>query len=274
MKKTLLAAFLLVLAAMPAQGAIVTKEIPYKDGDADLIGYLAYDDKIPAPAPGVVVVHEWWGHDAYVRQRAEQLAELGYVAFAIDMYGLGKFGETPEEARALSTPFRDDRNLMRSRALAGLEVLRSQPMVDPENLAAIGYCFGGTVALELARGGVDLKGVVSFHGGLTTPSPAKPGDIRAEVLALNGADDPTLTAADRQAFLDEMTSAKVAFRMIDYPGATHAFTNPAATDIGRRFDMPVAYNAEADRLSFSEMRDFLARVFSKREAGDGMNVPP
>jgi dienelactone hydrolase len=252
-----------LLSSTAAQAKIVTQIIPYKDGDTALLGYYAYDDTVKPPMPGVVVVHEWWGQNDYARKRAEDLAKLGYAAFAIDMFGANVKAETPDEAGALTKPFYDDRNAMRSRAQAGIDALKKQPQVNIDHLAAIGYCFGGTVALELARGGEDLDGVVAFHAGLATPDPAKLSVVKAEVLALNGADDPMSPPSDRTGFTDEMTRAAVKFESIDYPGATHAFTNPAATEIGKKFKLPVAYNAEADKKSFNKMKDFLKRVVAE-----------
>jgi dienelactone hydrolase len=257
----------LVLAALPqhAQAALVTREIHYKDGDTALTGYLAYDDATKTPAPGILVAHEWWGYNSYVKSRAEQLAKLGYVAFALDMYGTGVTGNTPAEAGALSKPFYDDRAFMRRRALAGLAVLKAQPQVDGKRLGAIGYCFGGGVVLSLARAGADLKGVVSFHGNLATPEPAKPGTVKAQVLELGGADDKFVSQEEKQAFSKEMQAAGVTYKMIDYPGATHAFTNPAATDIGKAFNLPIAYDRQADEQSWQAMKEFFARLFAGKD---------
>jgi len=262
MKKILLALFLF-FASTSAQAALVTKEIPYQDGDVKLTGYLAYDDSIKTPMPGILVIHEWWGYNDYVKMRAQMLAKLGYVAFAVNMYGTGVIANNPDEAKKLSEPFYNDRKMMRTRALAGMAVLTSQPMVDKSNLGVIGYCFGGTVALELARGGTEAKGIVSFHGGLSTPLLAQKGDIKAPVLALNGADDKFVSDKEKQTFRKEMTDAGVNFKSIEYPGATHAFTNPQATEIGQKFNMPIAYNKEADEKSWAEMRSFFAEVFKK-----------
>lgn len=257
----LIAAALLCMA-QPAQAKIVTKEIAYKDGDTALTGYFAYDDATEGKLPGVLVVHEWWGHNDYARKRAEQLAGLGYAAFALDMYGTGVKGDTPDAAGALAKPFYDDRSLMRSRAGAGLAVLTAQENVDASRIAVVGYCFGGTVALEMARGGADVDGVVSFHGGLGTPARAAKGDIRGEILALNGAADPMVPEAERKAFAEEMTAAHVSFKSVDYPGATHAFTNPAADVVARLYGIPVGYDKEADEKSWEEMKAFLTRVLA------------
>lgn len=257
-------ALLLALAfSTPASAAIVTKEVPYKDGETELTGYFAYDDAATAPLPGVIVVHEWWGHNEYARKRAEMIAGLGYAAFAIDMYGTGKSAATPDEAKSLSSPFYENRALMHSRAVAGLNALKAQPQVDAARLGAVGYCFGGTVALELARRGEDLKGVVSFHGGLSAPERAEPGRVKAQVLALNGGDDPMVRQEEKDNFVAEMKAAGVNFKSIDYPGATHAFTNPKATEIGERFSLPVAYNEAADQKSWEEMKKFLGRLLKQ-----------
>ncbi len=257
-----LALLTLLLASTAAEAKIVTREIPYKDGATALTGFLAYDDAI-RHAPGILVVHEWWGYNDYVRMRAQQLAALGYVAFAADMYGTGKFGNNPKEAEALATPFYKDPHLMLTRAEAGLEVLKRQPQVDKDRVGAIGYCFGGSVVLEVARHGADdVRGVVSFHGGLKTSEPAEAGRVTAQVLALNGGADKMVTEKERNNFRKEMTDAGVTFKTVDYPGATHAFTNPKATQIGKRFDMPIEYNEQADKASWVEMQKFFKRIFS------------
>lgn len=256
----LIAAFLLA-GLQPAQAKLVTKEIAYDQAGTKLKGYFVYDDAVKAPMPGVVLFHEWWGYNDYARSRAEQVAALGYAVFAADMYGEGKIAATPEEATKMSKPFYDSRELMRARAHAALQTLMAQPQVDTSKLAAMGYCFGGTVALELGRAKEPLKGIVSFHGGLATPEPAKTGDIKGDVLALNGADDEMVKADEKAAFEKEMNAGMVPHRTIEYPGAKHAFTNPDATEIGEKFNIPVAYNKEADEKSWEEMKTFYQRIF-------------
>ncbi len=256
------AATALFLISQTAKAALVTKEVVYKDGATELTGYLVYDDAFQGSLPGVMVVHEWWGHNDYVRNRADQLAALGYVAFAADMYGTGKLATTPDEAKALSKPFYDDRKLMQSRAAAGLAILAAEPKVLKENIGVIGYCFGGTVALEVARSGADVDGVVSFHGGLGTTSPAQKGVVKARVLALNGKADSMVPESEKMGFVEEMTNAGVDFKSMDYPDAKHAFTNPAATETGKKFGLDVAYNEEADKNSWAEMREFFKKVFT------------
>lgn len=257
---------LALMSLRPAQAALVTQEIAYSHDGVPLVGYLAYDNALTGPLPGVVVIHEWWGQTGYARKRAEQLAGLGYAAFAADMYGERKLAETPTEAAQMSKPFYAARSLMQGRAGAALQALAAQPQVDPAQIAAVGYCFGGTVALEMARAGMPLKGVVSFHGGLDTPAPAQAGVVKAEVLALNGKADEMVTEKQRQDFEREMKAANVAYASIDYAGAKHAFTNPEATELGKKFGMPVSYNEEADKASWEEMRKFLARVLQRQPA--------
>lgn len=252
----LVAAFVL----QPAWAAVQGEEVEYRAGDTTLKGYLAYDDARAGRRAGVVVVHEWWGHNQHTRDSARRLAELGYVALALDMYGEGRRTEHPKDAGQMAGQVRKDRDLMMRRFQAARDFLASQARVDDERIAAVGYCFGGTVVLEMARAGADLRGVVSFHGGLGTEFPARPGSVEAEVLVLNGADDPFVPPDQVRAFEREMREAGASYRVISYPGATHSFTNPAATAVGRKFDMPLEYNAEADHESWAEAQAFLRRV--------------
>ena len=257
------AAALMVLAgANMTKAAVKTEVIEYKHGDVVLEGYLAYDDAASAKRPGVLVCHEWVGHNPYVRKRAEQLAALGYVAFALDMYGKGVQAKSRQDAVAKSSVFKKDRALMRARAGAGLDVLRKHPRVDAKRLAAIGYCFGGTTVLELARGGADLAGVVSFHGDLATPTPEDAKNIKGKVLALHGADDPFVPPRDVAAFEKEMRDAGVDWQLVKYGGAVHSFTNPGA---GRDVKSGAAYDPRADARSWQAMRDFFAELFPARK---------
>lgn len=265
MKYALLVLAALVLAT-PAKAALVTRDITYQDGDTKLTGHYTYDDAVKGPRPGVLVVHEWWGNNDYSKHRAEQLAGLGYAAFALDMYGDGKTADNPDAATKLSKPFYDDRSLMLRRAEAGLKTLEDQPEVDKSRLGVIGYCFGGAVALQMARSGEDVKGVVSFHGNLSSPEQAVAGRVKAQVLALNGGDDKFVPQQERDNFVKEMKDAGVTFRSIDYPGAVHAFTNPAATDLGKKFNLPIAYNESADKQSWEEMKKLFATLFAEKPA--------
>jgi len=249
---------LIVAAAFLLGGChkIKTQMVEYKDGATTLEGYLAYDESLKTPRPGILVVHEWNGLGKYVMGRADQLAKLGYVAFAPDIYGKGVRPAGFEACMAESNKYKNNRALMRRRAKAGLEVLRGSDRVDPHSLAAIGYCFGGTVALELARSGAPLDGVISFHGGLDTPNLKDAKKIKGRVLVLQGgADDYTLKQVP---VIDkEMKAAKVDYKMVIYPGAKHGFTNPENKDL----KSGVFYDAAADKGSWEEMKKFFGEIF-------------
>ncbi len=259
MSKVLLL-LLALLAPTLTQAAIETKAIEYQQGDTRLVGYLAYPKDAKGPLPGVLVVHEWLGLNDYAKRRAEQLAELGYVALAADIYGDGKIAANREEAGKLAGSYKQDRPLLRARVAAGLATLKTQSGVAPGKVAAIGYCFGGTTVLELARSGADLAGVVSFHGGLDTPAPQDAKNIRAKVLALHGADDPYVPADQVAAFENEMRQAGVDWQLVAYGGAVHSFTNPAS---GSDNSKGAAYNASADARSWVAMQQFFKELFAK-----------
>jgi dienelactone hydrolase len=227
-------------------------------------GYLAFDENIKGPRPGVLVVHEWWGLNDYARMRARMLAELGYTALAIDMYGDDKVAAHPADAQKFSSEVLQNFAVAKARFLAGMELLKEKPFVDPTRIAAIGYCFGGGIVLNMARQGVDLQGVVSFHGSLSPVQPAQPGVVKARILVLHGDADRFTTPEQIAAFKKEMEEAKVDYRFISYPGATHSFTNPDADKIAQKFNMPIAYNAEADRKSWEEMKQFLTEIFERK----------
>ena len=248
----------MLVSAGTANAAVQTKMVEYRHGDVVLEGYLAWDDALQGRRPGVLVVHEWTGLGDYAKMRARKLAEMGYVALAVDMYGKGIRPKTPQEAAAQAGIYKQDRALMRGRMQAGLDVLRGNPLCDPKRMAAIGYCFGGTCVLELARSGADIAGVVSFHGGLDTPMPADAKNIRCKVLVLHGGDDPHVPRKDVDAFEDEMRAGGVDWQLVVYGGAVHSFTNPAS---GNDKSKGVAYNAEADRRLWEAMKAFLAEIF-------------
>jgi dienelactone hydrolase len=250
-----------VLAAGTVQAAVRSQDVEYRHGDVVLQGYLAWDDAVTGTRPGVVVVHQWMGLTDYEKGRARQLAELGYVAFAVDMYGKGVRAKNAQEAGALAATYRNDRALMRARARAGLDALMASELCDKGRVAAMGYCFGGTVALELARSGAPLAGTVSFHGGLDTPNPDDARNIHGAVLALHGADDPFESAEQVRAFQEEMRNAKVDWQMNIYGGAVHAFTDPSA---GNDPSRGAAYNEKADKRSWEAMRAFFAEVFKQK----------
>jgi len=249
---------LLLAGASVATAEVRTKVVEYKHGDAVLEGYLAWDDAIKGKRPGVLVVHEWTGLGSYAKMRAEKLAGLGYVAFAIDIYGKGIRPKTPQEAGAQAGIYKSDRQLMRARALAGLNVLLGNEMCDTKRVAAIGYCFGGTTVLEIARSGADIAGVVSFHGALDTPNPGDAKNIKCKVLALHGGDDPYVPRKDVEAFEDEMRAGGVDWQLNAYSGAVHSFTNPEA---GNDNSKGAAYNAKADRRSWDAMKLFFVEIF-------------
>jgi dienelactone hydrolase len=251
---------LALLFSMQASAEIKTRTIEYRQGDTVLEGFLAYDTAGPARKPGVLIVHEWTGLGPYVKSRAEQLARLGYVAFAADIYGKGVRPNNPKDAGATAAIYKNDRTLLRERVNAGLEELRRQQGIDSGRIAAIGYCFGGTTVLELARSGADVKGIVSFHGGLDTPSPQDAKNIRSKVLALHGADDPYVPAEQVKAFEDEMRGGNVDWQLVKYSKAVHSFTNP---DAGNDNSKGAAYNAEADRRSWEEMKSFFKEIFQE-----------
>ncbi len=239
------------------------EEVTYRAGDTNLRGYVAWDANRRGPRPGVIVVHEWWGHTDYVRKRARMLAEEGYTAFALDMYGDGKQANHPADAQKLMMETIRDAEVAKGRFMTAYELLKQHELVEPENIAAIGYCFGGAVVLQMARAGTDLAGVASFHGNLATDSPARPGAVTAKILVLHGADDPLVPQEQVEAFKKEMDAAGVDYTFIAYPGATHAFTNPAATENGKKFNLPLAYNPEVDRQSWAELRQFLRGLFAE-----------
>ena len=242
---------------MNAQATIATEEVEYRDGDAPLKGYLAYDRSKKVRRLGVLIVHDYWGLKPYTKRRAERLAELGYVAFAIDMYGKGKIAKHPEEAAALAGVYKSDQQLMRVRARAGLEVFQKHQLVDTKRIVAIGYCFGGTTALEMVRSGADLVGVVSFHGGLATRDLGDARNIKGKVLVLHGADDPLVPPEEVLAFEDEMRKAGVDWQMVIYGGAVHAFSNPEA---GNDPSLGAAYNEKADKRSWEAMKTFFEEI--------------
>ena len=246
-----------------AEAKVVGQAVEYKAGDTVMRGYLAYDDAAKLPHPGILVVHEWWGVDDYVRGRARQLAELGYTALALDMYGEGRTAQDPQTAGKLSSEISKDIPVAKQRFEAALIFLRKQKHVAPHQIAAIGYCFGGAVVLNMARSGEDLAGVVSFHGNLTASTPAKPGEVHARILVCHGADDPFVPASQVEGFRKEMADAGAKSEIVIYPGAKHSFTNPASTERGQKFKLPIAYNQAADKQSWADMRAFFKSLFGK-----------
>jgi dienelactone hydrolase len=258
--KLLLVVLILLIGGTPVYAELRTQLIEYHDGEVLLEGYLAYDDSFKTKRPGIMVVHEWWGLNQYIKKRTEELARLGYVAFAADMYGKGINTDNPKKAGELAGAYTKDRKLMRSRALAGLRTLSGNSHTDPDHIVAIGYCFGGTTVLELARSGANISGVASFHGGLDTPDPDAAKNIKGSVLVLQGANDPFNPPEKVDAFQDEMRKANVDWQMNIYGGAEHSFTNPDADSFGIK---GVAYNAKADKRSWEALMAFFKELFKE-----------
>jgi dienelactone hydrolase len=252
---------LLLAVSVSAQAAVVGEEVSYQAGDTALKGYLARDTAMQGKRPGILVVHEWWGLNDYARERARQLAELGYVALAVDMYGDGRTADHPDDAGKFASAVSSNLPLMQARFEAARAFLNSQPDVNPEQNAALGYCFGGGVVLAMARSGADLDAVVSFHGSLAGGGAAVPGAVKARILVANGADDPFVTPEQIAAFKADMDAAGADYTFINYPGAKHSFTNPGADAFGEKFGLPLAYNAAADADSWAEMQALLRSVF-------------
>ena len=246
-----------------AKPRIEGKTVTYSADGVVMKGYLAYDRNITGKRPGVLVVHEWWGLNDYARKRARMLGAMGYTALAVDMYGGGKQAMHPDDAGQFSSELMKNFDTAKSRFMAALDFLKQQKTVDPERIAAIGYCFGGGIVLNMARQGVDLKGVASFHGSLAVVKPEKPTPIKAAVRVYNGADDKFIPAEAIEALKKEMADQKVDFRFMNLPGAVHAFTNPEATETGKKFNMPIAYNEAADKTSWADLKVFLAEIFKK-----------
>lgn len=242
---------------------LIEKEVVYSSDSTTLKGFLVYDNNITGKRPGVLVVHEWWGLNDYARKRARMLAELGYTAFALDMFGDGKTANHPNDAQKFASFIFSNIKIGEERFISALDFLKDQETVDSNNIAAIGYCFGGGLVLHMASIGTDLKAVASFHGSLQAVVPPKKGVIEAFLLVCNGADDPFTTEQQIETFKKEMDSADVKYEFINYEGAVHSFTNPGADSLGKKFSMPLAYNEKADKASWQEMEKILKQVFGK-----------
>ncbi len=264
MKKILVVMILLSFFSLEAQAALQTKEIKYKVGENEFTGYLAFDDAISGKRPGILVVHEWWGHDDYARTRANMLAKLGYTAFALDMYGTGKLAKHPEDAKKFMKAAVGQLPEAEKRFKAAYEILLEQKTVDPKNIAAIGYCMGGGIVMHMARTGVvGLNGVVSFHGSFAfaTQTPSLPKPVKAKVLAFTGGADPFVSMESLQAFVKSMTEAGVDFELKSYPGVKHSFTVPGAAEKGKKFSLPLVYDATADKDSWQRTQTFFKGIF-------------
>ncbi|HTP61296.1 MAG TPA: dienelactone hydrolase family protein [Burkholderiales bacterium] len=264
MKTQLLGALLALSLTTPALAAIKETPVTYKDGETTLKGFVVVDTAKKGQRPGIIVVHEWWGITKHMHNEAKRLARQGYVAFIADMYGDAKTADNPKDAGALSGAVMKDPQAMESRFNAARAELAKQPQVDASRIGAVGYCFGGAVVLNMARAGADLAGVAGFHAslGLNTPAPAA-GAVKAKILVLNGADDPFIKKEQYVRFESDLTAAKASFNVITYPGAVHAFTNPEATAMGKKFNLPLRYDAKANKEAEAEATKFFAEVFKK-----------
>ncbi len=252
---------LFYFASCATPSKIEHSEIEYKSGDTTMKGYMAYPaDSSQKLLPGVIVVHEWWGHNDYARKRADMLAEQGYVAFALDMYGQGKQASHPKDAMAFSSAVFQNLELAKKRFNSALETLKSNPRVDKNRIAAIGYCFGGGIVLSMVRMGVDLKAVASFHGSLASPIVAAKGSFEGEAYVFNGAADPMVKPEDITGIKKEFKAAGIELKLKNYDGAQHAFTNPGATAMGKKFGLPLAYNEAADNDSWNTLLNWFDEV--------------
>lgn len=248
----------LLMFASGAAAEVKTQEIDYKQGDTVLQGLIAWDDAAKGQRPGVLVVHEWWGHNEHARNQARRLAEAGYVGFALDLYGKGKVATHPKDAEALVREATRDPAVIVVRFNAARDQPKRDPHVDPEKIAAIGYCFGGGVVLGMARAGADLDAVVAFHGSLAARTPAEKGKIKPRILVLTGAADPMVPPEQVEAFKQEMEAAGAKFEVVSYPGAKHSFTNPDADKAGME---ALGYDADADKKSWAAMLRLFKQVF-------------
>ena len=252
---------LLLFAASQAFAAIKEEPVTYKDGDATLNGFIVYDDAVQGKRPGIVVVHEWWGITPHTRAEARKFAEQGYTAFVADMFA-GKTADNPTDASGLMKGLMGNPAAVQARFTAARAELAKHSTVDASRVGASGYCMGGTVVLNMARGGADLAAVAAFHPSLGGYKAAS-GPVKSKVLVLNGADDPFNKPDQIDAFKKDMEAGKVDYKFVDYPGAVHAFTNPEATEKGKQYKLPLAYNAEADKQSKSEAAKFFAAALKK-----------
>jgi dienelactone hydrolase len=263
--KATITALAMALSIASANASVVTRDVDYEHNGVKLRGYLAYDDsKVKdGKIPGVLIVHEWWGLNDYVKGRAVQVAQLGYVAFALDMYGAGVVAGDPQGAGKLAGQFYG-KPLMAERAQAGLDQLLATGLVDPSRVAAIGYCFGGSTAQALAYSGAPLAGIVSFHGGLIPASADAVAKNKAKFLICHGALDPSAKPEEITAYLKSMNEAKFDYKFVQYAGALHAFTNPGADAKAEQFPQMkgfIGYSPTADRRSWEDMRSFFAEIF-------------
>ena len=259
MRKMVFAALCGIAIAANAHAAIKEEPVTYQDGGTTMKGFVVYDDAAQGKRPGIIMVHEWWGITKHIRSEAQKFAQQGYTAFVADMYGDAKTADNPKDAGALSGSVMKDPKTMEARFNAARTQLAQHPTVDPTRIGAVGYCFGGAVVLNMARAGADLAAVAGFHAslGLNTPAPA-PGTVKAKILILNGADDPFVKREQYDTLKKDLEAAKADYRIVEYPGAVHAFTNPEATELGQKFNLPLRYDAQVDREAKVEASKFFA----------------
>lgn len=269
--------FLVVLAVLTACGPtqkqekttdavpmVKSEEVSYAADTLTMNGYLAFDSNMTGKRPGILVVHEWWGHNDYARRRADMLAEMGYVALAVDMFGNGKQAAHPQDAMKFTQEVFASLDGAKARFEAALNTLKQNENVDAENIGAIGYCFGGSVVLSMANAGYDLDAIAAFHSGVGLPIwPESPGVVKGNILVCNGADDTFISPESITMFKNKMDSAAVSYTFIDYPGAIHGFTSVEADENGKKFGIPLAYNAAADSASWEEMKKLLSTSFKE-----------
>ncbi|MBV8394598.1 MAG: dienelactone hydrolase family protein [Alphaproteobacteria bacterium] len=264
MRTIVLGALCAIAVIANANAAIKEEPVTYTDGQTTMKGFIVYDDATTAKRPGIIMIHEWWGITPHIHNEAKKFAQQGYTALIADMFGDAKTADNPKDAGALSSSVMKNPPAMESRFKAAQALLAKQPTVNPQRIGAVGYCFGGAVVLNMARTGDDLVAVAGFHAslGLNTPAPA-PGTVKAKILILNGADDPFVKREQYEALKKDFDAAKADYRIIEYPGAVHAFTNPEATELGQKFNLPLKYDAKADQESKAEASKLFAATLKK-----------
>ena len=264
MRTKLIGALCAIAMVTSANAAIREEPVTYSDGEATMKGFLVFDDASQAKRPGIIMVHEWWGITPHMHNQAKRFAEQGYTVLISDMYGDAKTADNPKDAGALSGSVMKNPAVMESRFNAARDQLAKQASVDPQRIGALGYCFGGAVVLNMVRAGANLGAVAGFHAslGLNTPAPA-PGAVKAKILVLNGADDPFVKREQYDVLKKDLDAAKANYRVIEYPGAVHAFTNPEATELGQKFNLPLRYDAKVDQEAKAEALKFFAAKLQK-----------
>lgn len=249
---------------LTSEMSLVGEEVSYSAGETEMNGYMAFNETDTSKRPGILVVHEWWGHNDYVRERADMLAELGFVALAVDMYGEGKQADHPSDAKKFSGMVMQNMDVAEMRFTEAMKLLRNHPLTDSDKISAVGYCFGGSLILAMANQGMDLDAVAAFHSSVELPvSPSE--ELQAKVLVQNGSEDPFVSELSVSRFETEMDSLGKPLEYVAYPDARHAYTNPGADSLGQKFDLPLAYNREVDIESWDRMKSFFQEVYPKMD---------